>query len=77
MALIDYDKTGWVDDAAPDINAANLLNIERGIDRATKAVQVLESNPYSLPASTEANLGGVKIKVTDNGDGTYSGEIWV
>ena len=75
MAIEDYNKTLWVDDAAPDIDATNLLNIEGGIDRATKAIQVLENNPYTLPAATGATLGGVKAEVVDNGDGTFTGVI--
>ena len=77
MALQDYIKTGWVNGTAPAINAANLLNIENGIERVTQAVQQLEIAPYTLPPASEANLGGVKVKVIDNGDGTFSGEIWV
>lgn len=77
MALNDYVKTPWVDGTAPAINASNLNKIETGIDEATKAIIVLQGNRYVLPPATEANLGGVKVKVTDNEDGTWSGEIWV
>jgi hypothetical protein len=77
MALQDYDKTEWVNGTAPAINATHLNNCENGIERVTKAVQVLEDNPFVLPPASEANLGGVKIKVIDNGDGTFDGEIWV
>ncbi len=77
MALSDYTKTLWVNGAAPALSATNLLNIENGIDRATEAIQVLESAPFVLPPATEATLGGVKIRVIDNGDGTFDGEIWV
>jgi len=77
MAIQDYNKTLWVNGTAPAINATHLLNIENGIERATTAIQDLESNPYELLPATEATLGGVKIKVIDNGDGTFDGEIWV
>jgi len=77
MALQDYTKTLWVNGAAPAINSTHLLNIENGIDRATQAVQDIETSPYDLPPATEAELGGVKVKVIDNGDGTFDGEIWV
>ena len=75
--LDDYEKTAWVDGTAPAINAVHLLNIEYGIERATEAIQTIENNPYTLPIATEANIGGVKIRVIDNGDGTFNGEIWV
>ena len=77
MALQDYIKTQWSNGTAPAINSVNLLNIEDGIERVTEAVQVLEQAPYDLPPADEVNLGGVKIKLINNGDGTYSGEIWV
>jgi len=76
MALEDYNRVEWKDGTSPAINAANLSVSEYGIERVTKAVQVLEDNPYTLPPATEANLGGVMIKVIDNGDGTFTGEIW-
>ena len=77
MALQDYTKTEWVNGTAPAINSLNLLNIENGIERVTQAVQDIETSPYTLPPASEANLGGVKVRVIDNGDGTFSGEIWV
>ncbi len=76
MALLAYEKTLWVNDTAPAINATNLIKIENGIFDVTEAVMSLEANPYTLQGATEANLGGVKVRVTPNGDGTFSGEIW-
>jgi len=77
MALQNYEKTGWVNGTAPAINALHLLNIENGIERVTEAVQSLENAPYDLPGATEATIGGVTVKVIENGDGTFSGEIGV
>ena len=77
MALQDYQRSQWVDGTTPAINSTNLLNIENGIDRATTAIQQIENTPYVLPAATEANLGGVMVKVIDNGDGSFTGQIWV
>ncbi len=79
MALEDYNETAWVNDTAPAINAVNLNNIEKGIFDATEAIQVLELNPtsYVLPPATITELGGVMIELVDNGDGTFTGKIWV
>ncbi len=77
MALVVYEKTIWVNGTAPAINATHLGNIENGIERATNAIIVLENNPYDLPPASEATIGGVTVKVIDNGDGTFSGEIGV
>ena len=77
MALQDYIKTAWANGVAPAINSVNLANIENGIERVTEVVQTMESSPYALPPASESDLGGVKVKVVNNGDGTYSGEIWV
>lgn len=38
MANLYPNPTNWVDDSEPDINAANLNNIEQGIDRIASAV---------------------------------------
>ena len=77
--LEDYAETAWVNGTAPAINSTNLLNIEGGIDRVTEAVQVLQDNnsSYVLPPASSATLGGVKIEVVNNGDGTFTGKIWV
>ncbi len=79
MALEDYNETAWVNDTAPAINAENLNNIEKGIFDATEAIQALELNPagYILPPATITALGGVMIELVDNGDGTFTGKIWV
>ena len=77
--LDDYIETPWVNGTAPAINSTNLLNIEQGIFSVTEAVQVLQDNnsSYILPPATSATLGGVKMEVVDNGDGTFTGKIWV
>ncbi len=77
--LEDYTKTPWVNGTAPSIDSTNLLNIENGIDRVTEAVQILQDNnsSYVLPPASNATLGGVKIELVDNGDGTFTGKIWV
>ncbi len=75
MALEDYNKTAWTNDVAPAINATNLLNIEYGIERVTQAVQTIEDNPFDLAPASYATIGGVTIKVQDNGDGTFDGFI--
>lgn len=69
MALVDYNKTTWVNDNAPALNEINLNNIENGIERVTAAVQVLEDNKYVLPGSTAANIGGVRTKLTTSPTG--------
>ncbi len=77
--LEDYVETPWVNGTAPAINSANLLNLESGMTKVTEAVQVLQDNnsSYVLPPATSATLGGVKIEVVNNGDGTFTGKIWV
>jgi len=77
--LQDYVPTPWVNETAPAINAANLLNMESGIFDVTQAVQVLQDTGenYVLPPASIASLGGVKIELVDNGDGTFTGRIWV
>ncbi len=77
MALLAYEKTLWVNDTAPAINATNLIKIENGIENVTNAVMSLEAHPYELEGATNAELGGVMIAVIPNGDGTFSGEIWI
>ncbi len=73
MAIENYVKTNWIDNAAPAINAANLLNIENGIETATDAIQVLEDTAYVLPPAEPTKLGGVMAEVIANGDGTFTG----
>jgi len=77
MALIVYEKTLWVNGTAPAINATHLLNLENGVERVTNAVIALEASPYELQPASEATIGGVTVKVIDNGDGTFSGEIGI
>lgn len=79
----EYIPTQWVDNAAPAINAANLNHLELGIKDATDAVinneqrlEQLEQNPYVLPGATPTEIGGVRVEVVDNGDGTFTGKIW-
>jgi len=76
MALQNYNKTDWVNGTAPAINSTNLLNIEDGIDRATKAIQAIETNPYVLPSASVSTLGGVKMQIIHNSDGSVTGKIW-
>ncbi len=77
--LEDYVPTPWVNETAPAINAANLLNIEGGIFDATAAIQALQDagSGYILPPASVSDLGGVKIELVDNGDSTFTGRIWV
>lgn len=79
MAIIeDYIPTPWVNETAPAINAVNLSHIESGIFAVTEAVQELQDgSSYVLPPASVSTLGGVKIEVVDNGDGTFTGRIWV
>ncbi len=86
----EYIPTQWVDNAAPAINAANLNHIELGIKDATDTViqntgditvlrqdvDDIQNNPYELPGATPTTLGGIRVEVVDNGDGTYTGKIW-
>ena len=81
MAFSEYVPTNWVDGAAPAINASNLNHIEQGIKTATDntinldgRVDILEQ--YDLPGATPTKLGGVRVEVVDNGDGTFTGKIW-
>ncbi len=75
----DYVPTPWVNETAPAINAVNLLNIENGIFSATEAIKALQDGGagYVLPPASTSDLGGVKIELIDNGDGTFTGRIWV
>ena len=81
MAFSEYVPTNWVDGAAPAINASNLNHIEQGIKTATDntinldgRVETLEQ--YELPGATPTALGGIRVEVVDNGDGTFTGKIW-
>ena len=83
LAFQEYVPTNWVDGTAPAINAANLNHIEQGIKNAQDdainldgRVLNLEQNPYELPGATPNALGGVRVEVVDNGDGTFTGKIW-
>ena len=83
MAFQEYIPTQWVDGTAPAINAQNLNHIEEGIKNAQSdtinlntRVDVIEQNPYELPSATPTALGGVRVEVIDNGDGTFTGKIW-
>jgi len=83
MAFQEYVPTNWVDGTAPAINAQNLNHIETGVKNATEntinlegRVDTIEQNPYVLPGATDTTLGGVRVEVVDNGDGTFTGKIW-
>ena len=77
MATVpNYNPTQWINDSAPAINASNLNKIENQIDVLSDAVITLEDNPYILPYATPTTKGGVRVKLIDNGDGTFTGEIW-
>lgn len=71
-----YIMTEWVNDTAPAINADNLNKMEQGIFDNDASLTNIINNPYVLPPSSEANLGGVKIKVSEV-EGVMLGEIWV
>ena len=75
----DYVPTPWVNETAPAINAVNLLNMENGIFAATEAIKALQDAGagYTLPPASTSDLGGVKIELIDNGDGSFTGRIWV
>ena len=47
MAINDYTPTIWVDDSAPDIDAANLNHIENGIKNSTDAIKTIETGGVS------------------------------
>ena len=77
MATIpDYQPTQWVNDSAPAINATNLNKIENQIDLVTDAVIALEDSPYNLPYADVNTKGGVRLELKDNGDGTFTCNIW-
>ena len=90
MAFSEYIPTNWVNGAAPAINAANLNHIEQGIKNTADAVianeqditridqdlQDLIQNPYELPGATPTELGGLRVEVVNNGDGTYTAKMW-
>ena len=81
MAISEYIPTQWVDNAAPAINAANLNHIEQGIKANTDTIindilPEINEPPYELPGATPTKLGGIRVEVVDNGDGTYTGKIW-
>lgn len=46
-----YDKTSWVDDSEPAINAENLNNIENGVSDVDSRLSVLEGKPDATWAS--------------------------
>lgn len=52
-----YDPTTWVDDAIPCISAANLNNMEDGIDRAQGDIMVLRGLLAALPATDPLLVG--------------------
>lgn len=46
-----YNKTSWVDDSEPAINAANLNNIENGVSDVDSRLKVLEDKPEPATAT--------------------------
>lgn len=48
MTLSPYDPTDWVDDSAPDIDAANLLHLENGVQSVTDEVIARLGASYTL-----------------------------
>ncbi len=50
MSAINYVKTLWVDNATPPINAANLNNIENGLEALDQSA-VLSGTSINRPTS--------------------------
>jgi len=67
MALLVYDKVGWVNGAAPAINAGNLIHMEDGIADVTDATILLETKfpvkDTNLASATQTVRGGAKMWV--------------
>lgn len=73
-----YNKTSWVDDSEPAINAVNLNNIENGVSDVDSRLAVLEGKPEPTWASltgkptipsidglaTQADLDALAARVT-------------
>jgi len=84
-----YIPTEWKNGTSPALNANNLNHIEQGIKNLSDDVNAIEQtvqdntnriaeieNGNTIPCSTKDTLGGVRVEVIDNGDGTYTGKIW-
>lgn len=83
-----YGPTVWVDYGVPCIDAANLNNMEAGIDRAQGDVMVLRDTTANIPASDPLLVGRLYIETDlltrmwrDNGAGwdlvPTGGGVWV
>lgn len=58
MTLTPYAPVGFVDNAAPPINAANLATLEAGIDAVTDEVlahEALKTGVHGVPSMTNGN----------------------
>ena len=75
-----YEKTNWVNDSLPAINAENLNKIENGIVESNIFRNLLYMN-YSKGSSTTIN--GVTFTINDDysitasGTGTSLGYLWL
>jgi hypothetical protein len=45
-------------------------------DLDTRVIAIEDKPDYVLPGATPTKLGGIRVEVVDNGDGTYTGKIW-
>ena len=55
MILNEYSKTAWVNGASPDINKANLDNLEQGVyDVTAKAMELAAYETNAAASATAA-----------------------
>lgn len=64
---INYSPTTWVDNAPPDINAANLNKIEQGILQATNMINNTVSAINTLNGNISFNNSGVETAASNTG----------
>ena len=54
-----------------------IIRVDGDLGDLEQRVEIIETSPgYTLPGATPTTLGGVRVQVVDNGDGTYTGKIW-
>ena len=60
MILNEYSKTAWINGASPDINKANLDNLEQGVyDVTAKAMELAAYEVNAAASATSANASAV------------------
>lgn len=60
MILNEYSKTAWVNGASPDINKANLDNLEQGVyDVTAKAMELAAYETNAAASATAASASAV------------------